>query len=139
MLTIHIIQGDICPDKKLATVSKLFIVLLVLAGLGFFCGPMLEMTSSWTTYVPGGLFTLASISIGVGVTLFSNLEGIPNSDAIYASFIVGASTKLLSLFSLRLPNERTTGSFNNYRSTQEPQLGKYGSGRLFLMWTVQRY
>jgi hypothetical protein len=67
----------------------LFIVLFVFSGLGFFCGPLLELTSSWINYVPGGMVTLVSLTIGAGVSLFSNLEGLPQSDAIYASFVVG--------------------------------------------------
>jgi hypothetical protein len=58
---------------------------------------MLEVTSSWTSHVPGGFATVASVTIGVGVSLFSNLEGIPNSDAIYASVIVGMSPASRSL------------------------------------------
>ena len=57
--------------------------------MGFFCGPLLEVASSWTNHVPGGLATLASLTFGVGVVLFSNIEGVSQSEATYASVIIG--------------------------------------------------
>lgn len=82
------IQGDICPGN-LDPLGKLFIVLFALSGLGFFCGPLLEVASSWTKHVPGGLATLASLTLGIGVAVFSNIEGVSHSEALYASIITG--------------------------------------------------
>lgn len=82
-------QGDICPGD-LAPISKLFLVLFALSGLGFFCGPLLEVSSSsWTKHVPGGLATLATLTVGIGVAIFSNIEGVSQSEAFYASIIAG--------------------------------------------------
>jgi hypothetical protein len=81
-------QGDICPGN-LDPLGKLFIVLFALSGLGFFCGPLLEVASSWTKHVPGGLATLASLTLGIGVAVFSNIEGVSHSEAFYASVITG--------------------------------------------------
>jgi hypothetical protein len=88
-MLIQIKQGDICPGPDLAPISKLFIVCFALSGLGFFCGPMLEVASSWMNHIPGGIVSWASVTIGIGVALFSHLEGASQSDAMYASFIVG--------------------------------------------------
>jgi hypothetical protein len=83
-------KGDICPGGALAPISKLFIVLFSFSGLGFFCGPMLDVVSTtWTKQIPRGIMALSTVTIGIGVILFSNLEGTSYSDAIYASFIVG--------------------------------------------------
>jgi hypothetical protein len=85
-------KGDICPGN-LDPSSKLFIVLFALSGLGFFCGPLLEVASSWTNHVPGGLATLASLTVGLGVVVFSNIEGVSHSEAFYASIITGTSCR----------------------------------------------
>jgi hypothetical protein len=82
-------KGDICPDSTLAPISKLFIVLFAYSGLGFFCGPLLDIASSWTKHIPGGILTLSTLTLGIGVLLFSNFEGVSQTDAVYASFIVG--------------------------------------------------
>ena len=69
--------------------GKVFIIMYVLCGLGFFCGPLLDITSSWMNHVPGGITTVTIVTVGIGVILFNHLEDISPSDAIYASVIVG--------------------------------------------------
>jgi len=82
-------QGDICPGQ-LEPISKLFLVVFALSCLGFFCGPMLDLASSWKNHVPtGGFVILASLTIGAGVTLFTTFEGTSQSEAVYASIIAG--------------------------------------------------
>jgi hypothetical protein len=54
-----------------------------------FCGPFMELTSSWKDTVPGGAATLAGLALGMGVTIFTMLEGFPQSEAVYASIVTG--------------------------------------------------
>lgn len=54
-----------------------------------FCGPFMELTSSWKDQVPGGITTLATLVLGMGATIFTMLEGLPQSEAIYASVVTG--------------------------------------------------
>ena len=59
---------------------------------------MLDVVSSaWTNRIPGGIITLSTITIGIGVILFSNLEGISYSDAIYATFIIGTLLVVIAI------------------------------------------
>ena len=82
-------QGDICPGD-LEPVSKVFLIVFAFSSLGFFCGPILELASSWKHHVPsGGFAMLASLAVGLGVTLFTTFEGASQSEAVYASIIAG--------------------------------------------------
>jgi len=81
--------GDICPSKDLSASGKTFILLLSLFGLGFFLGPVMDLASSWKHRVPGGLFAVASITLVLGILLFSNLEGLSQLEAAYFSVIAG--------------------------------------------------
>jgi hypothetical protein len=49
----------------------------------------MELTSSWKDKVPGGTATLASLALGMGTTIFTMLEGLPQSEAVYASIVTG--------------------------------------------------
>jgi hypothetical protein len=49
----------------------------------------MELASSWKDQVPGGVATLASLAMGMGVTIFTMLEGLPQSEAVYASIVTG--------------------------------------------------
>jgi hypothetical protein len=80
--------GDICPGK-LTFESKIFLTLYLYAGLGIFCGPVMNHASSWRHHVPGGLTSLASLTIGIGAAIFTYMEGLSQSEAIYASVITG--------------------------------------------------
>ena len=65
-------------------------VLFAACGLGFFCGPILDLASSWKRHVPvGGFVMMASLTVGIGVALFTALEGMSQSEAVYASVIAG--------------------------------------------------
>lgn len=82
--------GDICPGADLEPISKFFLVLFAMSGLGFFCGPILDLASSWRNHIPaGGFVMLASLTLGIGVALFTTFEGVSQSEAVYASVIAG--------------------------------------------------
>jgi hypothetical protein len=83
--------GDICPAKNLSVLGKTFIVGLSLTGLGFFCGPIVELASSWQTHVPGGIVALLSFTIALGVLLFTSLENMNQLEAAYFSVITGTT------------------------------------------------
>lgn len=95
-------QGDICPGT-LEPISKLFLVLYAVFGMGFFCGPMLEFASSWRHKE---LITAATVALGLGVSLFTAFEGSTQSEALYASVITGrreSSSVALQIFVAFLP------------------------------------
>lgn len=81
--------GDICPGDT-NDFGKLFLVLYAFCGLGAFCGPVMDLASTWKVQLPGGWATLATFTIGLGAGIFI-LEGFSQGEAIYASFITGAS------------------------------------------------
>ena len=79
-------------------------------GLGMLGGPVLQLGSSWkhailmipkNTHTGGGggggggerYLLLAMCLLGLGVSIFTTLEGLDHLDAIYASFIVGKSSE----------------------------------------------
>jgi hypothetical protein len=80
--------GDICPGNT-GMVGKIFLLLFSFCGLGIFCGPCVQLASSWRHHVPGGLPALGSFTIGLGVTIFMSLEGLDHFESIYASVITG--------------------------------------------------
>mmetsp|Transcript_19912 Transcript_19912/g.25647 ORF Transcript_19912/g.25647 Transcript_19912/m.25647 type:complete len:233 (-) Transcript_19912:153-851(-) len=82
--------GDICPGETIFF-GKIFLVLFSLSGLGIFCGPIMDLASSWRYQIPGGIPTLASFTLGVGVLVFTTFEGLDQTDAIYASVITGTT------------------------------------------------
>eukprot|EP00521_Asterionellopsis_glacialis_P005982 CAMPEP_0195273042 /NCGR_PEP_ID=MMETSP0706-20130129/16200_1 /TAXON_ID=33640 /ORGANISM="Asterionellopsis glacialis, Strain CCMP134" /LENGTH=215 /DNA_ID=CAMNT_0040329409 /DNA_START=21 /DNA_END=668 /DNA_ORIENTATION=- len=79
--------GDICPTTKINHVGQLFVISLALAGLGMFCGPILTLTSTWKHQIPGGLLTLATVTLALGVLLFTTTEHITQFEALYLSII----------------------------------------------------
>jgi hypothetical protein len=68
-----------------------------MVGLGFFCGPLLALASSWKQQVPGGITAVGSVTLGLGVLIFTMIEGMSPSDAVHLSIITGMS-KQGSLF-----------------------------------------
>jgi Ion channel len=87
LLADSIGYGDICPGD-LTFIGRVFFVLFLFSGLGMFCGPIMDLASSWKKHVPGGFPALASLTVGIGAAIFS-LEGLSQSDAIYASIVTG--------------------------------------------------
>ena len=49
----------------------------------------MDLASAWRYQIPGGLPTLAGFTLGIGVLVFTTLEGLPHTDAMYASVITG--------------------------------------------------
>jgi hypothetical protein len=49
----------------------------------------MSLTSSWKHLVPGGTLALATVTLGLGMTLFTALEGLSQLEAAYASIITG--------------------------------------------------
>lgn len=67
----------------------MFLVAYALFCLGFFCGPVLELVSStWRNQIPQGFWALTSLVLAAGIAIFS-WEGYSQSEALYASVIVG--------------------------------------------------
>lgn len=83
--------GDICPGEYSDPLGDVFLLLLPLLGLGFFCGPILTMASFWQNRVPGGFLSLGSITLAMGVSLLTVFEGMPLKDAIHLSIITGTT------------------------------------------------
>jgi hypothetical protein len=80
--------GDICPAHP-GLMGRLVLTILPLLGLGFFCGPILSTSSLWTNQVPGGVLSLGAVTIALGVSALTALEGMPISDAIHLTIITG--------------------------------------------------
>lgn len=69
--------------------GKLFLIVFAFAGLGIFCGPLVQLGAAWRYFIPGGLMALSTFVLGLGVTIFMTLEGLEHSEAVYASVITG--------------------------------------------------
>ena len=83
--------GDICPGDDINLLGRIFLVLFSLCGLGIFCGPVMNLASSWRNHIPGGMAPLATCTLGMGVFIFGTLEGMDHTNAIYASVITGTT------------------------------------------------
>ena len=64
---------------------------MIVAPPGFFCGPILDYASNWRNKVPGGNFALFLVTVGLGVVMFTNTEGMSAKDAAYYSVITGTT------------------------------------------------
>jgi voltage-gated potassium channel len=51
----------------------------------------MELASSWSATVPGGMPTLTTLTIAIGVAIFTYIEEMSESDAAYMSFITGTT------------------------------------------------
>lgn len=83
--------GDICPGNFSDPLGDIFLLVLPLLGLGFFCGPILTMTSSWQSRVPGGVLSLGSLTLALGVSMLTVFEGMAFKDAIHLSIMTGTT------------------------------------------------
>lgn len=81
--------GDICPGEFSDPLGDLFLLVLPILGLGFFCGPILTMASSWQKRIPGGAVSLGSVTLALGVSALTVFEGLELKDAIHLSIITG--------------------------------------------------
>ena len=75
----------------MSSAGKAFIVITAATGLGMFCGPIMDLASSWKDSVPGGLLALASVTFATGAVMFSYIEEMSEFDAAYLSFITGTT------------------------------------------------
>ena len=69
--------------------GKLFVLAFAFAGLGIFCGPIVQLGSAWRHAIPVGLPALGTFVLGLGVVIFMTAEGLDHFEAIYASVITG--------------------------------------------------
>jgi hypothetical protein len=91
MMALHGVSvgfGDICPGKT-GLGGGIFLTILPLLGLGFFCGPVLSMASFWKNEVPGGVLSLATVTLVLGVSVLTTVEEMSLADAIHLSVITG--------------------------------------------------
>ena len=86
----NLIYSDVCPGD-ISTHGKAFIVALSFSGLGMFCGPLMDLASSWKYMLPiGGTIALLSSTVAVAVFVFSYmLEEMTETEAAYFSIITG--------------------------------------------------
>ena len=68
----------------------MFLLAFVVASLGFFCGPVLQLGAAWRHAIPGGLPTVGSFVLGLGITVFTMVEGLDQFEALYAAVVTGA-------------------------------------------------
>lgn len=83
--------GDICPSEDMTHEGRLFIILISFFGLGIFCGPVMDFAASWPKLIPGGVIGVAITTLGLGVALFTKLEGMSHVEAVYFCFITGTT------------------------------------------------
>ena len=62
---------------------------LPLLGLGFFCGPLLDLTSTWQNQVPGGVLALSTLTLAMGISMLTVLENLSYTDATHLCIITG--------------------------------------------------
>ena len=60
-----------------------------------FGGPVMGLAGSWSDWVPGGLVTIGTMAIGLGVGIFMQVEGLSEAEAVYAAFITGTNQRRL--------------------------------------------
>jgi len=82
--------GDICPGET-DIVGRIFLTVLPLFGLGFFCGPIMDLASSWQSIVPGGAFSVGSLTLMMGVSMLTTVEELSYSEAIHLCVITGTT------------------------------------------------
>lgn len=89
--------------------GKAFIIVIAFAGLGMFCGPVMDLAASWSASIPGGIVAVATLTIAIGVVLFTSLEqSMTQTDAAYMSVIAGTSIGYV-IVGWRLACERDGG------------------------------
>mmetsp|Transcript_23344 Transcript_23344/g.57444 ORF Transcript_23344/g.57444 Transcript_23344/m.57444 type:complete len:110 (-) Transcript_23344:273-602(-) len=76
-------------------VGRIFLTILPLFGLGFFCGPIMDLASSWQTMVPGGAFSVGSLTLMMGVTMLTTVEELSYSEAVHLCVITGESEAMI--------------------------------------------
>lgn len=83
--------GDICPSEDMALGGRVFIILISFFGLGVFCGPVMDFAASWPKMIPGGVLGVAITTVGLGIALFTKIEGMSHIEAAYFSVVTGTT------------------------------------------------
>mmetsp|Transcript_27431 Transcript_27431/g.54889 ORF Transcript_27431/g.54889 Transcript_27431/m.54889 type:complete len:207 (+) Transcript_27431:223-843(+) len=83
--------GDICPSDKMSHAGRIFIIALSFCGLGMFCGPIMDLSSSWKERIPGGIIGPGTFALASGIVLFTYFEGMSIIDAAYFTIITGTT------------------------------------------------
>lgn len=81
-------------------------MIMSFTGLGMFCGPVMDLAAQWSKTVPGGIVALTTVTIAIGVVLFTYIEDMDQVDAAYMSFITGTTIGyVIGLTSLIMPSQ----------------------------------
>mmetsp|Transcript_15761 Transcript_15761/g.36202 ORF Transcript_15761/g.36202 Transcript_15761/m.36202 type:complete len:118 (-) Transcript_15761:103-456(-) len=56
-----------------------------------FCGPVMNVAASWKDHIPGGILSLTTFTVFIGIAIFTYLEGMSQSEAAYFSFMIGTT------------------------------------------------
>jgi len=72
-------------------VGRIFLTIFPILGLGFFCGPILEIGASWRSQVPGGPLSIAAFTLAIGIGLFTTIEGMELTDALHFCIVLGTT------------------------------------------------
>ena len=83
--------GDICPSKEIDMTGRIFLTIFPILGLGFFCGPILEIAAFWRSQVPGGPLSVAAFTLVVGIALLTTIEGMDLTDALHFCIVLGTT------------------------------------------------
>ena len=100
-------------------------ILLVFGGVGFFTGPVLNQAAAWRHSMVS-VTALGSLTIGVGMSIFTALEGYSHKDALYASVITGmCAGRRCARYPSSLMHINPTGTTIGYGDrTPDSDLGK---------------
>ena len=90
LLLVEFRFGDICPGET-DVVGRIFLTILPLFGLGFFCGPIMDLASSWQNMVPGGALSVGTLTLMMGVSMLTTVEELSYSEAVHLCVITGES------------------------------------------------
>lgn len=82
--------GDICPGNP-DFLGRVFLTVFPLVGLGFFCGPILDLASSWKSQFPGGSLSLVTFTLAIGVSMLTVLEGLEFTEALHLCVVLGTT------------------------------------------------
>ncbi len=71
--------------------GRIFIIALSFFGLGMFCGPIMDLSSSWKERIPGGVIGPGIFALVSGIVLFTHIEDMSTIDAAYFTIITGTT------------------------------------------------
>lgn len=56
-----------------------------------FCGPIMDLSSSWKQRIPGGVIGPGLFALGLGIIIFTQFEEMSKIDAAYFTVITGTT------------------------------------------------